>query len=1107
MWYPPRATIDALERTLRSHEGGVAGNARNLDHFLGRVSARIRKLVVNHLVPDHHGRDWIWIASQFRIHAAGEGDVSRLAGRALAYLLDAVDPEGVGPPDEGFLPELRWVKNDTVARIRSILGRDAIRSFLSSDEMRTVEGLWHELVSGAPSGPELESAVAPYRRSLAEVESRTYLPGIDNVIEELLKWSRGDSGHAGLAGAALRYLIRERDVVPDHLGYLGLVDDIHVLEQAYQLAGEQAVWAPVLDRFLTEWPFIDDLVIDDGSGSCKLSAHLQMACAAVLDCLRHRRAEKRCLVLADPGPAAVLAAVTAVLGSIRAQSDAQRRTLDSLEYGDHVLLADSRSVFKARYLRREDGARVLHWLLLAKGTEIGLPEQTAGLLRRAPRPHTRLSSNAQYARWKKGYRPNPLGHIVGRDVNLDTIEAETLVLMHRNKLDHFSGCLRPLGYTLPALLGVRYVSNTGRVSDLEGGTLRRPLLWACSDPGIARRIRDGEFEGITPKSIIIDSAELADLYCSDASSAEEPVVAVAGQEEWEALDRLGRRGWRPWQIRRRDVRVIGRSRPRQVPEGGGLLVRYMTRQAVRPLAEAHLHEVKNEMVQAIATSHVELRSLAREDPGYEGLSLLSAYLVRKVQGLALEPSPTEHSEVCRIAKQVASRAGAFRNYAEAARTLCDVLAPLVRGERAPLGREAVIRRVISDSSGATGVLVGSRRQASEAGARARGDAILSRARWICATQLQDESPFDVLVVAGWLDRKLMRALRVGGYALAIHYVLFPFERSWEEMSSQAGAARQCALERETVARWEDLAETYRAKARKPRMPVPVTRRDQQAEVAEEEATIPEWLEMQVAERIRRSYAGRPQAEVVQARLVLFDDPGYYALLPPKGRVIDLTRVLQKQDDVAEDETDQGGDAERLILRPVKEIRPGSLLAFPETTNRQLLDELADRLVRDAERTREVAGLWHVAIRECYESVGRDAASIQQLLRSHGIERAPSTILQWIASPHIIAPRRWRSTVPGIADATGNMELKSKLRDVLRAIEILYRARREAAGRLVRQLRAGSVDPESGMLSLEIEGHTVTYRVLRVRVVDAPREFPFDQVGWLHRDPLSWEAFS
>lgn len=82
MWYPPKERIEQLESQLAALDDRPSYCDDHFEDFLVRISACIRQLAVNKLVPPSYLRDWIWIGSQFRIHYMTDKPARRLRSRA-----------------------------------------------------------------------------------------------------------------------------------------------------------------------------------------------------------------------------------------------------------------------------------------------------------------------------------------------------------------------------------------------------------------------------------------------------------------------------------------------------------------------------------------------------------------------------------------------------------------------------------------------------------------------------------------------------------------------------------------------------------------------------------------------------------------------------------------------------------------------------------------------------------------------------------------------------------------------------------------------------------------------------------------------------------------
>lgn len=318
MWYPSRSRTNELSAELAELEAISAHQARNLDEYLPVISTALRGMSEIEGYPRYQIRDWIWVASQFRLYASNDPEVVRLAGSALNFVGKLLDTEV--SISEHAVRDLNWILDCTVAEISANLGPSSIRSFLSPEEIEKIGIKLAELVPvGKIDLSELRAEVAPHLESFKTFSSRAYLPSLLDKIESLFRAASSTDDKAKAAIAALRYLAKPDDVVPDRLNYLGLLDDIHVIEQAYAVVEGHTLWLPVLEKLLEEWPFLDNVVLDTGEKRIKPGLYLSFVMGACLDGL-FRWDDNAVIIIPEPGPSALLAAFLASIATLRIQN-------------------------------------------------------------------------------------------------------------------------------------------------------------------------------------------------------------------------------------------------------------------------------------------------------------------------------------------------------------------------------------------------------------------------------------------------------------------------------------------------------------------------------------------------------------------------------------------------------------------------------------------------------------------------------------------------------------------------------------------------------------------------------------------------------------------
>ena len=143
---------------------------------------------------------------------------------------------------------------------------------------------------------------------------------------------------------SLRYLITQSDVVPDELGYLGLVDDIYVIEQAYEMVGQRSSWGALIDRFVRKWPILEQVVFDENTGPVRLSVYLQVVSGLIFHNLSSDR-KRINIIVKEVGIIPLLVSFLWVVNRMRENNEDRENNEEKLEDGSYVtLIGDRKSV-------------------------------------------------------------------------------------------------------------------------------------------------------------------------------------------------------------------------------------------------------------------------------------------------------------------------------------------------------------------------------------------------------------------------------------------------------------------------------------------------------------------------------------------------------------------------------------------------------------------------------------------------------------------------------------------------------------------------------------------------------------------------------------------
>ena len=227
----------------------------------------------------------------------------------------------------------------------------------------------------------------------------------------------------------------------------------------------------------------------------------------------------------------------------------------------------------------------------------------------------------------------------------------------------------------------------------------------------------------------------------------------------------------------------------------------------------------------------------------------------------------------------------------------------------------------------------------------------------------------------------------------------------------------------------------------------------------------------------------------KAQLVLFEEPGTYALLPPNGQVIVLR--TEGTDRVS---TIKPGGGEKQLLVNVFALQPGMLLALPETTDRDLIDARADQLLVNAGSIRAAADRWKHALKRHFDTRLDTYSSFSLRMSEAGQLRDAFTIRSWANDTRSIAPRNYRTVVPLLARLTGDVELTEGSDATISAIDQIYRARARAAELLIGQIFSGELDLSGPQLEIAVSGRLLTFGLHKVERCAGVREVPIELVG-------------
>ena len=1102
MWYPPITRTQELDAELAKLAETPDDQLGEIDHFLVKTSANIRQLALNHLIPTSHLRDWIWIGSRFRLSAEERSSAWPLCKGALIFLSKNI--QRAGTAIEQFQTDFNWVADKTVSELVGLYGAKSYDQFMSPAELDAVKVRLAELRRDTADLSRHErDGIAEYTAWLSDISSETYLPGIAQMVDGIkIHIDAPNPVHRSSAIACLRYVLEKQDVIPDGLGYLGLVDDIYAIEVTFRNLNHQNAFQPLVEWLRVEQPSLARISFRHCRNVIRFDQYLQAVFGLSL-IGDTGQSNRKCLVLPETSICGLIGAFLAAVHSIRTQIITRDESV-SFSPGDYMILSDASVVIAARYSGTLEHAGVSYHTVETRNGRRTITDLELASAAKSPTAHRTLSTDKDFSAWRKTHSPSPLRYLVGADFSFEAIRPEVLLLTRRNRLDEQVPELLPMGSTIPALVGLKYVTSNGTESVFPGTPKADPLIVACSDAATARDLILDPDDGIAPRYIVVDDGELArdleNLIAGAELPAECHVIVFSPFHESEATRALIASDYSTWFLRKADVDPLPPDAAPASSSERGLLSRFQARQALTSRTTIDMHDVQCEPIEFMFEYLRDLRREARKeaDTDVELVAIALSAFIRRFTAAPLEFDDMEREELSLALRRVVSRSGVLADYSPEIRDLSHFAQRTLDFGIPPNPRHGVTRHLLENvDAHRVAVLCQSAPMAAAAAAKAAEDPVLSRAAWISINQLRSMSPIDHLVVSGWIGRHAMREIRNCGYAAHMELLLYGFEREWEAVSRKAGASWEKRLVARTRSQWSRLAARVDVVARPAFLDVP-TPPENEPYPSEEDSSGEEFLNTRLIETIRSRTSPAQGDDIAQARLVVFEEPGAYIYLPPNGSVISLSRALEALGGRTESDLEAASDmhAERFINCPVPDIRPGDLLAFPEERNSDLLDIFANRIMENPLETRSLAQLWRSALHRFVESNNRSVRELQSLLAVRGLKRHRVTIRGWLYGGSIVAPLGYHEAIPIIAAVTEDVELNMQLEKALSSVDLVYRARYRAARELLKQLVRQDIRVSEGTASVQVEGHRIQYSIQRVLNIDPPVQISRELIGIL-----------
>ena len=1078
-------TYSDRELILQTFESLKAESERTDHQILTDVSEWVSGLKPSFGFEHGLGRD-IAALSRYLLTCSVQ-NLENIARGGLLYILRPNEVVRTRFQEFGLLDKA-FIAGYALHEIRQSLGEVASYNppRLTHDEQRQAEGLFLDFISSPLlSDPLLISQSKEVSQQVTRFENSGLFRRLRNNIAFLisvLNDSHRNEEQCSCARAALSYLIYEGDIINDRLGFIGYLDDNFILQIAVDLIEpRREPFLELLDATMGVWPFLNNLILDDGSGGRPISEYTIIN--AALSCSRIRQdsiCNKTALILPSNGPMPFLLGFIAALGLLQ-EKRLNETNEDSFTVGQKVLVDNSMVAEFAGVLELADGKRFgLKQYRLKEGQKLESVEYW-------PMSDLRRLVPVEPGRVTRGQLSRDLGHsevaLSGLEYLFNTRESvqvadsgkRVVVVMPIaaafEMASQFELYGSPLKHTIPmGHLG-------GGRNEVEAWSSRfgevRPILLFVGD--LDRACEYAESAAEENHIVIVDTAgRNLGRQASLARLHQYRIPTLMITEECDA-DELGlglddEVGL--WEWSQADLSAI--LWPPKYEDHGhpGLVARYEQRLSSLTTRDLDLQFVDMPLVEDVFKAVRRLGALAksRGDDSlaeFDEIVAISSKVMFRLLRFAT-PLDENFASVKEVQMSI-SRLSHIREQSlyisEAERAVAheaqDLLSKLFLELRRQNPKALLLSELLTGNAKLS-IICPDPWQYRDLESLYGRRVVVDR---------YDDLDLEGAVIPAWFRKERMRRFLVPPITEPLVCILYEAERRWykafshERNKSRKARARQGDRSRlfPHVKGWTE--------------PIPHVESDapsvEDAGGAGDLGSMEEYIRAEYRHQVYSAAKSDGTEAEVAARFVLLEGNAY-AFLSDSYRANVVTHLL-------DDSTDIHDEKAEIKQRTTKELRPNDAILFHRGSARDVIRSAADKILPPG--VRETSSLWRTALLEYKNRKHLTPEALWQELRTAGCPLQHQTIKGWLDNDGMIAPQTYERDVEIIKDVTRDEVLRQRIEDVFAAISEVRGAHLRVSFQLARQVlhRAASVlkkeRDRSGLI--EIGAGVVVVRLIEI----------------------------
>lgn len=1019
--------------------------------------------------------------------------ISDIARGGLLYVLRA-DQHAQSKLGELGLFDDAFITSFAVHEIRVRLDEAAIYNppKLTREEQRHAENLFLELAEKPISNDQYlidkSRTVCDGLASLAACGLFQRLKrNVDFLISVISKsgWSQDQRCYAR---AALSYLICEEDAIDDRLGIVGYLDDNFIAQMAVDLIEpKRDPWAEILDTTVGAWPFLNSMVIDDGSGGRPLSEYMIINSALSCTDVRGEHNNLTSLVVPYVGPIPLLLGFVASLGLVQ-NSGRSEVTEESFVKGQKVLV-DNNAVAVFAGIKEFDGHRMFGLTQYYRQKGFDLP----------------------------GTRYWPI-YMLRRLVPIDPSRAT------RGKLNYD---LSKSEAMLPAL---EYLFNASKPADLAAVAKKVIVVTPVTVAGdLAKRLRFHDFslKEVVPMGSIVDDkvkpwsnsfgqqepllvftpdVDVACVYAEEHSEIIDTVIVdMTGRNsgKFASLSELQRMGFPilvitpemsanelpvedddatvMWEWDTSDLSALLWPQD-MATDADGIIVRYEHRLQAQSSVVPQTRCIDYPLTDEVFESVRHLKSVAQQR-GEDSLAELDELVVLAfgVTSCMFRSATllTENVPSCLVIEKNIKRIGEIaresRYLSEMERTAATNTEGLLQNLFEELkidNPKAIAVQEILDAQSGKAIICPDRRLLADLEQTYGNHGLRIQSDY----DPDDEGIIGGAIIPGWFRKDRMARLLVPPVAQPLTLLLYNPESRWH--ADFCFERKKSRMRRARCGRRPKVFPSVRGWAEQDRETAQPDADEQDSGFLRELESIQERIHAARRKHAYQTAKSDGTETEVPARLVLFEG-GAHAFLRESYKATVVTHLL---DAVIEDTEDDNVDVSH---KAAKELKPNDALLFHRRSDRSVIRMTADEDM--PEGLRETAMAWQKALVDYAQRENLKPQEIRKHLRKAGCPVHIQTIRGWLDDKDRIAPRQYERDIGIIAEVTEDPYLISNLETVLDSVSAVFGAHQRASHKLAAQVlrRAIGILREERRQSdlIELESDIVLVRIIEIDEYD------------------------